>query len=164
MHARCILVRLSIVLVIASGIVVAGCSSTLNIASDDELQAQMHQDIIHTLREIVVLREELLKQAQAKQQATASGELDAQEAQLRLSEARLQLAVAEHQPEVAMEAFRDVLAIHKIQLEAIAARAQAGMVGNGDVAEAKLQLLEKRVYLATTIQAMSCCMGDRSGQ
>ena len=151
MFSRHIITSLSILTAIGSVIVILNLSSSSTPAQGAGLKAQMQQEIIQALQETVELREQALLQAQAKEDIGLITSIEVREAQLKLSEARLQLAVAQNQPNIAIREFREYKAMHEEQLQWIMSRASAT---DSDETEVKLELLEQRIRLATIIRDM----------
>ncbi len=154
MRIRHIFTILSVIVFIACVIVVLSDSDRSTAAPYDELKTQMQQEIVSALHEIVALREQELELVRAKYEAVLTSSLEMEEAQKKLSEARMRLATAEYKPDVAMEEFRKILAIQEQQLAVIQSKAEQGLAVSSDVVEMKLQLLEERVRLATAIRDM----------
>ena len=151
MFPRYTITALSIFAVIGCAIVILSVSPSSTPAQGAGLEAQMQQEIIQALQEIVALREQALLLVQAKEGMGLITSIEVGEVQLKLSEARLQLAVAQNQPNVAIKEFRGYKAMHEEQLQWITSRAAAT---ESDVTEVKLQLLEQYIRLATTIRDM----------
>lgn len=154
MFRRYIFTVFSVFIVIACAIVILSVSSRSTPVQDERLKAQMQQEIIQALREVIALHEQALMSAQAKQQEAVASSLEVEQAQLKLFEARLRLAVAEHQRDGAMAEFRNILAIHEKQLQLIKSKTKQGLAVSSDVAEMKLQQLEQRIRLAMAIRDM----------
>ena len=153
MFSRHIITSLSILTAIGSLIVILNLSSSSTPAQGAGLKAQMQQEIIQALQETVELREQALLQAEVKENIGLITPIEVREAQLKLSEVRLQLAVAQNQPNIAIKEFRRYKAMHQEQLQWIMLRAaQDATTDSSDVAEVKLQLLEQRIRLATIIR------------
>ena len=151
MFPRHTVTALSILAVIGSAIAILSISPSSTPAQNAGLKAQMQQEIVQALQETVKLREQALWLAQAKEDIGLITLIELREAQLKLSEARLQLAVAQNQPNIAIEEFRRYKAMHEEQLQWIISKATAT---DSDVTEVKLELLEQRIRLATTIRDM----------
>ncbi len=151
MFSRHIIASLSILTAIGSVIVILNLSSSSTPAQGAGLKAQMQQEIIQALQETVELREQTLLQAETKEDIGLITSIEVREAQLKLSEARLQLAVAQNQPNIAIREFREYKAMHEEQLQWIMSRATAT---DSDETEVKLELLEQRIRLATIIRDM----------
>ena len=151
MFSRHIITSLSILTAIGSVIVILNLSSSSTPAQGAGLKAQMQQEIIQALQETVELREQALLQAETKENIGLITSIEVREAQLKLSEARLQFAVAQNQPNIAIREFREYKAMHEEQLQWIMSRATAT---DSDETEVKLELLEQRIRLATTIRDM----------
>ncbi len=154
MYSRHIFIVFSVFALIACAVVILSVYSRSTPAQVVGLKAQMQQEIIQALQESVALREQALSFAQAKEHRGLITSLEVGEAQLKLSEARLQLAVAKHQPDVAIKEFHNIEAIRERQLQWIKSKVEAEVATDLDVAEARLQLLAQRVRLATTIRDM----------
>ena len=142
---------LSILAVTGSAIAILNLSPSSTPAQGAGLKAQMQQEIIQALQESIALHEQALLEAQAKKDIGLITSIEVGEVRLKLSEARLQLAVAQNQPNIAIEEFRKCKAMHEKQLQWIVSRAAAT---ESDVTEVKLQLLEQYIRLATTIRDM----------
>lgn len=151
MFSRHTITAFSIFAIIGCAIVILSVSPSSTPAQGAGLKAQMQQEIIQALQETIELREQALLQAQAKENIGLITPIEVREAQLKLSEARLQLAVARNQPNVAIKEFRRYKAMHEEQLQWIISKATAT---DSDVTEVKLELLEQRIRLATIIRDM----------
>ena len=151
MFPRYTITVLSILAVIGSTIVILSISPSSTPAQGAGLKAQMQQEITQALQESIALHEQVLLEAQAKEGIGLITSIEVGEVQLKLSEVRLQLAVAQNQPNIAIREFRGYKAMHEEQLQWIMARAAAT---ESDVTEVKLQLLEQYIRLATTIRDM----------
>ncbi len=108
---------LSILAVIGSTIVILSISPSSTPAQGAGLKAQMQQEIIQALQESIVLHEQVILEAQAKEGLGLITSIEVREPQLKLSEARLQLAVAQNQPNIAIGEFRRYKAMHEEQLQ-----------------------------------------------
>ena len=151
MFRRYTITVLSILAVIGSTIVILSISPSSTPAQGAGLKAQMQQEITQALQESIALHEQVLLEAQAKEGIGLITSIEVGEVQLKLSEVRLQLAVAQNQPNIEIREFRGYKAMHEEQLQWIMARAAAT---ESDVTEVKLQLLEQYIRLATTIRDM----------
>ena len=154
MFTRYTVTALSILAVIGSVMVILSLSSSSTPAQGAGLKAQMQQEIIQALQESIALHEQLLLEAQAKEGIGLITAIEVAEAQLKLSEARLQLAVAQNQPTIAIREFRLCKAIHEEQLQWVMSKVAQEIATDIDVAKVKLELLEQRLRLATIIRDM----------
>ena len=154
MFRRHTITALTILVAIGSGIVILNLSSSLIPAQGTGLKAQMQQEIIQTLQESIALHEQVLLEAQAKEDIGLITSIEVADVQLKLSEARLQLAVAQNQPNIAIREFRLCKAIHEEQLQWIMSKVAQEIATDIDVAKVKLEMLEQRIRLATTIRDM----------
>ena len=154
MLSRYTVTALSILAVIGSVMVILSLSSSSTPAQGAGLKAQMQQEIIQALQESIALHEQILLEAQAKEDIGLITSIEVAEAQLKLSEARLQLAVAQNQPTIAIREFRLCKAIHEEQLQWIMSKVAQEIATDIDVAKVKLEMLEQRIRLATTIRDM----------
>ena len=154
MFSRYAITAFSIFAVIGCAIVILSVSPSSTPAQGAGLKAQMQQEIVQAFQEIVELREQVLLEAQAKEDLGLITSIEVREAQLKLSEARLQLAVAQNQPNIAIGEFRRYIAMHEEQLQWITSKVLQDAATHSDVAEVKLQLLEQRIRLATIIRDM----------
>ena len=154
MFSRYTVTALSILAVIGSVIVILSLSSSSTPAQGAGLQAQMQQEIIQALQESIALHEQVLLEAQAKEDIGLITSIEVAEAQLKLSEARLQLAVAQNQPNIAIREFHRCKAIHEEQLQWVMSKVAQEIATDIDVAKVKLEMLEQRIRLATTIRDM----------
>lgn len=165
MHTRYTFTALNVILVTACLIAMPSCSSRLTAAPDDGFRAQMQQEIIQALQEVVPLYEQqaLFVEKSIQQPAVfiamrkkweANLSLDLVKAKARIPEARLRLAVAQHQPDVAIEEFRNIIRIQEERLRRIEARVKERLALSIEVAQEKIQFLEERIRLATTIRDM----------
>ena len=152
MRTRYVFTGLSVVVLIACAIVVLHYSSRSTTAQSDGLKAQMQQEIIQALREIIPLREEALGVVKAKHQMGRIPLLEMEKAQLKLSEARIRLAAAEQKTDVAMVEFGKIKAMQEEQLQRIKSKAAQGYASSSDIVELKLQLLEERIRFASVIR------------
>ena len=154
MYTRNIFLVLSVFALATCAVVILSVSSRSTTAQDNGFKTRMQQEIIQTLKEIIMVREQELVLAQAKLEQMLIISLEVEKAQVKLSEARLRLAVAEHQPDVAMKEFRSILAVHEKLLQFLDSKVEQGVITNVDVAEERVQLLEDRLRLATAIRDM----------
>ena len=154
MFRRHTITALTILVAIGSGIVILNLSSSSIPAQGTGLKAQMQQEIIEALQESIALHEQVLLEAQAKEDIGLITAIEVAEAQLKLSEARLQLAVAQNQPNIAIREFHLCKAIHEEQLQWIMSKVAQEIATDIDVAKVKLEMLEQRIRLATTIRDM----------
>ena len=139
----------SLFAVVGCAIVILSLASPSTPAQGTGLKAQMQQEIVQALQETVELCDQALLQAQAKEDIGLITPIEVREAQLKLSEARLQLAVAQNQPNIAIREFHEYKAMHEEQFQWIMLRATAT---DSDVTEVKLELLEQRIRSATIIR------------
>jgi hypothetical protein len=140
--------------VIGCAIVILSVSPSSTPAQGTGLKTQMQQEITQALQESIGLHEQALLEARAKEDIGLITSIEVGEVQLKLSEARLQLAVAQNQPNIAIREFRKCKAIHEEQLEWIMSMVAQEVAADSDVAESKLKLLQQRIRLATTIRDM----------
>ena len=154
MFPRYAITAFSICVVVSCAIVILSISPSSTPAQGVGLKAQMQQEITQALQESIALHEQALLEAQAKEDIGLITSMEVGEVQLKLSEARLQLAVAQNQPNIAIREFRKCKAIHEEQLQWIMAMVAQEVAADSDVAEVKLELLQQRIRLATTIRDM----------
>ena len=105
MFRRYTITALSILAVIGSTIVILSISPSSTPAQGAGLKAQMQQEITQALQESIALHEQVLLEAQAKEGIGLITSIEVGEVQLKLSEARLQLAVAQNQPNLRLGSF-----------------------------------------------------------
>lgn len=154
MFRRHTITALTILAVTGFATTILSLSSCSIPAQGTGLQAQMQQEIIQALQESIALHEQVLLEAQAKEDIGLITAIEVAEAQLKLSEARLRLAVAQNQPDMAIREFHLCKAIHEEQLKWIMSKIAQGIATDIDVAKVKLEMLEQRLRLATTIRDM----------
>ena len=154
MFRRYIIATLSILAVTGFATTILSLSSCSIPAQGTGLQAQMQQEILQALQESIALHEQVLLEAQAKEDIGLITSIEVAEAQLKLSEARLRLAVAQNQPNIAIREFHLCKAIHEEQLQWIMSKVTQEIATDMDTAKVKLKLLEQRIRLATAIRDM----------
>ena len=115
---------------------------------------QVNEDVVATLQEMVALREEQLNVTQAKHGIGRASSSELEEAQTGLSETLIQLAMAQHQPDVVIAELRKILAIREQRVQRTEHRVTLRRAPSSDVVEAKLQMLEARIRLAAAVREM----------
>ena len=117
-------------------------------------EMQVNEDVVATLREMVALCEEQLDVTQAKHEIGRASSSELEEAQTKLSETLIQLAMAQRQPDVVIAELRKILAIREQRVQRARRRVAQRLASSSDMVEAKRQMLEARIRLATAIQEM----------
>ena len=143
------------IIVIVSAVELLGCNRTGGSQSSLERQIQVNEEVVAALQEIVAIweRERELIQTKYDTGLDNSGELE--DAQNRLSEARIRLATAQHRPGKIVDELRRLLAVYEKKLERIQAKAEIGQASSMNVAAAKIDVLEMRIRLAKAKEVVS---------
>ena len=155
MSSRAIFTTICAVVVIVSATAFPGCTSSRSTGGPWNMpEMQVNEDVVATLREMVALCEEQLDVTQAKHEIGRASSSELEEAQTKLSETLIQLAMAQRQPDVVIAELRKILAIREQRVQRARRRVAQRLASSSDMVEAKRQMLEARIRLATAIQEM----------
>ena len=123
MRIRHVFILFGIAFIITYGVILIAASDNGNDAEND---AEMGQEIVSTLHKIVELRERPVLFAQANHEQGITDLREILQAQLKLSAARIRLAMVEGKRDVALKEYHIVLAIHEQQLRVIKKKSSLG--------------------------------------
>ena len=149
MRIRHVFILFGIAFIITYGVILIAASDNGNDAEND---AEMGQEIVSTLHKIVELRERTVLFAQANHEQGITDLREILQAQLKLSAARIRLAMVEGKRDVALKEYHIVLAIHEQQLRVIQEKIELGLATLSNLVDAEVEQLEERVRLATLIR------------